>query len=136
MNKLTNCRLDNNILQYRVMKSAKNGYPKAKWILFCEILLQNGFVLELYEARKTFSKYITVKKINFPSFKVRFSNHAPIPHLEAAGSCDFFVGRTNYAVTTTQHALQAVSKHFKQEMSRHKKEEYEDDFEPIEEALA
>ena len=87
-------------------------YPKQKWVEFCETLLREGYVLSLYEARQTYSKYITVRKAGRSPFKVRFSNHKPIQSRELAGDCDFFVGVTNLGVTNTAMALQAVRRHF------------------------
>lgn len=96
-------------LRHRRLIASK--FPPAKWIEFCEICLDSGFTVSLYEARKTFSKYITVKKCG-KSFKVRFSNHPPIKFREANGDCDFFVGRNNFTVTTTDDAIRAVVRHF------------------------
>lgn len=90
------------------------GYPKAKWIVFSEILLDEGFTLQIYEAKETASKYITVSKNNMNGFKVRFSNHKPIEYRERNGDCDFFVGVTNLGVTNTEMALNAVRSHFKE----------------------
>lgn len=45
-------------------------------------------------------------------FLVRFSNHKPIEHKEIAGSCDFFVGRTNLHTKTYRDALKAVQDYF------------------------
>lgn len=98
-------------LSTRADRAKSLGYPKAKWIKFCETLLEAGYHLSLYEARHTYSKYVTVRKAD-KKFKVRFSNHKPIKHKEAQGDCDFFVGVTNFGVTTTSHALAAVHKYF------------------------
>lgn len=89
------------------------GFPKQKWVKFCEILLSEGYELSLYEARRTVSKYVTVGRKGAKPFKVRFSNHRPIAQREDAGDCDFFVGVTNRTVTTTTQALAAVRAHFK-----------------------
>lgn len=110
--KLNGDRVTEQMLNHRVKALAANGYPKAKWIRFCEVLMAEGYALTIYEARRTVSKYITVMYPGAPSFKVRFSNHRPIAEREAAGDCDFFVGRTNLAVTHSRQALDAVRKHF------------------------
>ena len=86
-------------------------YGKAKWIIFCEILLQEGYTLFLYEATKTFSKYITVCKKG-KCFKVRFSNHKPAFEKENSNDSDFYVGVTNFGITTYEDALRAVKKYF------------------------
>lgn len=109
--KATNLRVTAAFLQERFERSAKLGFSKQKWISFCEALLAEGFSLALYEARKTASKYITVRK-GGKSFKVRFSNHKPIKGRELAGDCDFFVGMTHTGTRTTDDALAAVRGHF------------------------
>ena len=124
-------KVDSDFLLHRARRTLKAGYNVPKWIIFCGILMRNGFTLELYEARKTVSKYITVKKQGFPPFKVRFSNHKPIANLEIAGSCDFFVGRTNLTVTTTDKALRAVAKHFSVTLDMNIKHENYSDFDDL-----
>lgn len=86
-------------------------YRKAKWIVFCETLLEKGYSLNLYEASKTFSKYITVSK-NGRSFKVRFSNHRPAISKQITNDSDFYVGVSNFGTTTTEDALKAVEDYF------------------------
>ena len=110
--KATNDRVTHEMLHHRVEGLKLYGYPKPKWIEFCERLLPEGYTITLYEARRTHSKYINVSRGKAPSFKVRFSNHAPILSREINGDCDFFVGRTNLSTTTTSDALAAVFRHF------------------------
>lgn len=110
--KATNKVITENLLRGRTSGLIAHGYDKPKWIVFCEALMARGYVLTLYEARRTFSKYITVQKEGFPPFKVRFSNHKPILERELNGDCDFFVGVTNLRVTHTGMALAAVQRHF------------------------
>lgn len=105
--KITNENLTFEILGQRTSKK----YGKQKWIIFAEELLNSGFEVQLYEARKTFSKYLTVKRGD-RQYKVRFSNHKPIFRRELNKDCDFFVGVTNFEVTTTKQALQAVYEYF------------------------
>lgn len=64
------------LLSRRAGQSIKAGFTKQKWVMFCEQLLLLGYNLTLYEAKKSVSKYIYVKK-NGKEFKVRFSNHLP-----------------------------------------------------------
>lgn len=90
-------------------------YGKQKWIQFCEILINEGYDTYLYEARKTFSKYITIRKGN-KKFKVRFSNHKPIKYKELLKDCDFFVGVNNFKVTTTDDALNAVRQYMEENL--------------------
>lgn len=109
MGKVKNQFISQNFLDERYRKSAEGGYPKAKWIEFCEEMLRQGFRISLYEAKKTFSKYITIYH-GGQSFKVRFSNHKPIPQRELKGDCDFFVGVTNLTVSRTSDAIVAVNR--------------------------
>ena len=96
---------------FRTAYNAALGFEKPKWIHFCEIMKNKGFEVSVYEARRTVSKYVTVK-LDTQSFKVRFSNHAPIPGREQKGDCDFFVGRCNFGTTTTAQAVLAVINYF------------------------
>jgi hypothetical protein len=103
-------------LANRSFNTVRAGYTEPKWILFSKKLMAEGFVIRLYEARKTVSKYITVIKPGsyLKPFKVRFSNHAPIRYHEENGDCDFFVGRTHLNTTTTSDAIMAVFEYFKE----------------------
>lgn len=104
--------VNSDFLNARTQRATAAGWKKAKWVHFCETLLEAGYTLSLYEAQATYSKYVTVKK-GKQRFKVRFSNHKPIKHREIKGDCDFFVGITNLGVTTTSDALKAVQEFFK-----------------------
>ncbi len=106
-NKATDLRITQAYLDGRTDRAELHGYDKAKWIEFAETMLRCGYEVILYEARNTFSKYLTVWNGSL-SYKVRFSNHKPIRHREEAGDCDFFVGRTNFNVTTTNQAIIAT----------------------------
>lgn len=112
--KATNRKINQDFLNHRVKLAVDKGYKKQKWVEFCEEMLKKGFVLSLYEARRTVSKYITVKHPDdhSRSFKVRFSNHKPIKHKEQAGDCDFFVGITHLGVSTTDQAIKATLDYF------------------------
>lgn len=81
------------------------GFSKPRWITFCEDMMQRGFQVKLYEAKRTVSKYVTVIGPCGREFKVRFSDHKPIMRREVEGDCDFFVGVTNLGVTNTTHAI-------------------------------
>lgn len=105
--KVKNKKVTTELLETKISKS----YGKQKWIIFCETLLKEGYTLYLYEANKTFSKYITVRKDN-KSFKVRFSNHKPAKDKEFYNDSDFYVGVSNFGTTTTEDALKAVKKYF------------------------
>jgi hypothetical protein len=107
--KATNLRVTPEFLAAREKRAAAKGYGKAKWIEFCEAMLAEGYMVFLYEARRTFSKYVWVTS-GERHFKVRFSNHAPIKRRESAGDCDFFVGICNFQTTTTEQAIAATLK--------------------------
>lgn len=101
--KCTNMNVTHDLL----VKKTSKEFGKAKWIMFCEEMLSLGFQVKLYEARKTFSKYVTIHHKN-KEFKVRFSNHKPIKRREENGDCDFFVGITHLGVSRTEDAIKAV----------------------------
>jgi hypothetical protein len=106
--KASNLKITKEFLDKRSNNCIAKGFSKQKWIFFCEDLLAKGYSLELYEARRTFSKYITING----SYKVRFSNHKPLYNRELNKDCDYFVGVTHTGIRTTEDALQAVDKYF------------------------
>lgn len=112
--KATNKKLNFDYLRNRAEGLVAAGFPKSKWIYFCEEMLRLGFHLELYEARQTKSKYITVRQEGdwSRSYKVRFSDHKPIHYSEMAGDCDFFVGVTHTGTRNTHDAINAVCNFF------------------------
>jgi hypothetical protein len=68
-------------------------------------MLAQGYTVELYEARQSFSKYIRVYNVGM-CFRVRFSNHGA-----SNNDCDFFVGinrKLHDKVTTTEEAIVAT----------------------------
>lgn len=110
-NKARNATVTPEFLKHRSDRSISAGYKKQQWVSFCEIMLSKGFTCTIYEAKLTFSKYITVKYFD-RQFKVRFSNHKPIAHREENGDCDFFVGYTNKGIQTTGQAVLKVFQYF------------------------
>jgi hypothetical protein len=113
-NKATDLIITKAFLDHREGKHNACGFKRAKWIHFCHVMLDEGFYLTLYEARETFSKYITVWDRS-RSFKVRFSDHRPNKGREIAKDCDFFVGRTHLHVTNTDQAIEATLRYFRGE---------------------
>ena len=94
------------------LKSRENTrLPVQKWILFSYYFLDKGYKIQLYEARFTFSKYLTLIK-GEKSCKVRFSNHKPIRSREENKDCDFFVGVTNLQVSTAHDVAIKVLEFF------------------------
>ena len=104
-------------LEFRTGRASVSGYAQAKWIHFCETMLNEGFDVTLYEAKATFSKYITVWDRS-RKFRVRFSDHKPIKFREMNGDCDFFVGKCNRTTTNTDQAIEATLRYFCGEPSR------------------
>lgn len=92
-------------------------YGRSMWVRFCDFMLDKGFTITLYEAQKTYSKYITLWK-DGKAFKVRFSNHKPIMERELAGDCDFFVGVCHTKTTTTRDAAIAALNYFNEEIRK------------------
>lgn len=66
--------------------------------------------MTLYEARQTFSKYITVRHQG-RQFKVRFSNHKPIRSRQFSNDCDFWVGFHHEGWSKTEDAVVATKAH-------------------------
>lgn len=112
--KATNRLLSTDYLKNRAEGLIAAGFPKSKWIYFCEEVMRLGFHVELYEARQTKSKYCTVflPENRRRQYKVRFSDHKPIHRRELAGDCDFFVGVTHTGTRNTHDAINAVCNFF------------------------
>lgn len=107
--KLNNTVVTKKMLRERIKYSASLGYDAPMWIRFCLHMIEQKFEVSVYEARKTFSKYIYVKdKDSGKKYKVRFSNHKPSKFKEDNGDCDFFVGIANNRTTTTKDAIEAT----------------------------
>jgi hypothetical protein len=104
-------------LHRRAVRCSINGYPKQKWITFCEILLAQGYCVRIYMAKSTRSKYVHVSYPSYPNnvFKVRFSDHKPNKYKEIHNDCDFWVGVSNFQVHTTAEAIMAVLDYFEKE---------------------
>lgn len=109
--KAKNLKVTAVFLHDRAMRSVRAGYSIQRWVWFCGEMLQRGFDVLLYEAKHTNSKYVTVVR-GERKFKVRFSDHKPIPAREKNKDCDFFVGKTNVAVTNSSQALEATLRFF------------------------
>lgn len=99
---------------YRSQIWMSKGFPIPQYLRFCEYLIEHGYHVTLYEARKTNSKYVTVSLPGEPgwSYRVRYSDHPPISLRELRGDCDFFVGKANFCWTNTAAAIKAVNAHF------------------------
>lgn len=87
------------------------GYPIPKWVDFCAQMVDLGFHVTFIDAKSTVSKYVYVSK-GVKVFKVRFSNHKPNPRDERKKTSDFYVGVSNFGVTTTEDAIKAIKKYF------------------------
>lgn len=108
---MKNRPLDLPYLRLRARQSLSRGYEIPMWVLLCADLIKDGYKVELYEAKTTYSKYIYVSR-NRKTFKVRISNHKPNKFKETTGDCDFFVGITHTGVRTTGDAYDAIKEFF------------------------
>ena len=63
-----------------------------KWINFAIDMVNEGYLVYLYENINQKSKYLTLNS-NGVLFKIRFSDHLPIRYKYENGDCDFFVGK-------------------------------------------
>lgn len=112
--KVRNAHMDRQFLTYRAEMARRGGFSTPRYIWFGFRLLELGLKAQLYEARETRSKYITIFADKAgPRFKVRFSNHKPNEHVELSGDCDFYVGHTNTGIRTSEDALRAVEQFFR-----------------------
>lgn len=110
--KQVNTEVTEEFLTARYQRAKRKGFNEmAKWISFCKVMLHYGLTVNLYEAKKTKSKYLTVSD-GKRSYKVRFSDHKPIEQKEKNKDCDFFVGISNFKVTTTDMAISATLRFF------------------------
>lgn len=78
-------------------------FSTPKYLVFAKKALESKFRIGMYFAEITRSKYIYVRWHEF-TYKIRFSDHAPNRIKEESGDCDFFVGVTNFNVTTSEDA--------------------------------
>lgn len=86
-----------------------NGWPIPKWIQFAQILLGNGWSVDLYRSKTTLSKYLFISH-GGKEYKIRFSNHKANKDNEDNMDCDFYVGVGNNGVITTEELIQIILK--------------------------
>lgn len=73
----------------RRKSQAHPEYPTPMWLRFIQICVNKGLRVDVYEAKTTVSKYITLRSHECPTIlKVRFSEHKPTTDNDA----DIFVG--------------------------------------------
>lgn len=107
-------RIDMAYLTDRTRSLVSKGWPKSKWIVFCEAMIRCGYEVRFRGAANTKSKYITVCNGDW-KFKVRFSDHPTAQ----SDDCDLVVGKpyrmtdrrnpyptTEYAIIATIAALE------------------------------
>lgn len=87
----------------------KKGYPVPKWIQFSQILIGNGWTVELYRSKTTLSKYLYIS-CGGMEYKIRFSNHKANKAKEEMMDCDFYVGVGNQGVITTEELIEIILK--------------------------
>lgn len=88
------------------------GYPVSQWLLFCELMLKDGYKVTVKETPHTKSKYVRVHGAGDTHYQVRFSDHKPNKGRELAGDCHFFVGYTHTGVRNTNMAITATKEYF------------------------
>lgn len=85
----------------------QNGYPVPKWIKFCETMIKHGWRVKVYQAYKTVSKYIYIRKGKF-EYKVRFSNHMPAEDSDNFERSDFYVGISRGGKINTESLIEKL----------------------------
>lgn len=84
------------------------GFNAPKYLLFIREMLENGWRVKLYKVKV--SKYVFIYKPEKDLiYKIRFSNHKPIKHREAAEDCDFYVGISHYQVSKTEEVMEKIN---------------------------
>lgn len=105
------------IEEFRAYKARceKNGWNPV-WVQLCEVLLNAGYHVAVYDSKSTVSKYITASEMGKPGkqFKIRISNHAPVPGSPNFEPSDFYVGKNlpGKKWNTWQDAIAAVNEFF------------------------
>lgn len=86
----------------------KSNYSPAKWIKFCAVMLNLGFIVKLYKAKSTCSRYVFLHKDGMRDLKVRFSNHLPAIGAQEVNDSDFYVGVSNFGCITTEELIEKI----------------------------
>ena len=90
----------------------RNDWPVPKWIMFCEQMIDLGFIVHLYRSKTTVSKYIYLKeKGKKEKIKIRFSNHKANYHQEVEKEdCDYYVGIGHKGVVRTEELIEILKR--------------------------
>ena len=96
------------MLEHERTKPSKYQVPK--WVGFCQAMLDLGFVVTLYRARTTCSKYVHVSN-GSKGAKVRFGNHMPSKTKQLNKDSDFYVGVSHFGVCTTEVVIEQVKEY-------------------------
>lgn len=96
--------VDTDFLRGRAKAARAGGFPKPRWIEFCETMIGLGYTVTLHEAASTVSKYVTVFNLG-KRYKVRFSNHRPAKDRQQHRDCDCYVGVSHGRTVTTDEAI-------------------------------
>lgn len=99
--------VDENFLVPIKQRYNQGNWPMAKWIIFCETMIEDGWTVKLYDSKSTVSKYLYISKRDL-KFKIRFSNHKPNYQKETQEDCDFYVGVGHLGVMTTEELIQLL----------------------------
>lgn len=98
----------NRIVTYEFLdkRIGSGKYGISAWIKYCTFMLNRGYKVELYEAKETVSKYITVYSGHDLSFKVRFSDHPPSKQRMVESDVKMVVGIGSHKLDEAiQHTL-------------------------------
>jgi hypothetical protein len=84
-----------------------SGYEVPRWLLAKDFFTELNFQVKVIKARTTKSKYLYISN-TFKQIKIRYSDHQPNPNQEASGDSDFYVGKSNSNITSTEYVLPQV----------------------------
>lgn len=90
-------------------KYLRSGYPIPKWMIFSETLIKRGWIVKMYAAKTTVSKYLYIR-FKKMAYKIRFSDHKANKMAERNKDADFYIGRGNFGTITTGVLLRKLIK--------------------------
>ena len=103
-------RVTQELIEERYNLAKAQGHSKAKWLVFCELLLKTPLKVELCASKSTRSKYIYLYLKGKKKMKVRFSDHR---EAVSAKRDTHFVGHDLKGnKVTTKQMMERVLVHF------------------------
>lgn len=84
-----------------------SGYEVPRWLLAKDFFSELNLKVKVVKSRTTKSKYLYISN-RYKEIKLRYSDHAPNPSQEASGDSDFYVGKSNSNITSTEYVLPQV----------------------------